>query len=141
MRKLAVILSLVLAAACNDDDSANKYTSIDGYWIIRTPDDNTEVTFKIGRDADNQFIVQNVSVHHNGTDYNTKETDARITVVSETEVESITLITTVAEIPFYVIRFQSISVNASFTEMLISNSSFLVDGVHSEFAMITATRD
>lgn len=140
MRKLAVILSLIIAVGCNDDD-VKRYTSIDGYWVVRTPDDNTEVSFKIGRDADNQFVVQNVSVHHNGTDYNTKETDARIIVISENQVESITLITTVAEIPFYVIRFQSISVNADFTEMVIDNSSFLIDGVHSEHAMITATRD
>ncbi|MDQ2657171.1 MAG: hypothetical protein M3Y60_07095 [Bacteroidota bacterium] len=140
MRKLAVILCLIMSAACNDDD-ATRYTSIDGYWVVRTPDDDTDVTFQVGRDADNQFIVQSVSVHHNGTDYNNKETDAEITVLSEREVESITFVTTVPQIPFYVIRFQGISLNSDFTEMLISNSSFQIDGVFDEFAMITATRE
>lgn len=140
MRKLAVILCLVVSAACNDDD-VRRYTSIDGYWIVRTPDDNTDVTFRIGRDGDNQFIVESVDVHHNGTDYNTKDTDAEVNVLSEHEIESITFVTTVPQVPFYVIRFQSVSVNADFTEMVISNSSFNIDGVFREFAMITARRE
>ncbi len=140
MRKLAVILCLVASAACNDDD-VRRYTSIDGYWIVKTPDDNTDVTFRIGRDGDNQFIVESVDVHHNGTDYNTKDTDAEVNVLSEHEIESITFVTTVPQVPFYVIRFQSVSVNADFTEMVISNSSFNIDGVFREFAMITARRE
>ncbi len=140
MRKLAVILCLVASAACSDDD-VRRYTSIDGYWIVRTPDDNTDVTFRIGRDGDDQFIIESVDVHHNGTDYNTKDTDAGINVLSEHEIESITFVTTVPQVPFYVIRFQSVSVNADFTEMVISNSSFNIDGVFREFPLITAGRE
>jgi hypothetical protein len=142
MRKLSLILLLSLAgSACNDDDGPEKFTSINGYWIVRTPDDATEVAFQVAQDGDARFIIQGVSVNHRGSDYNSKPIDAAINVTSATEIESITMVNTTAQIPFFVIRLQQIVVNSSFTEMQINISSFNIDGVFRQFPMIKATRD
>lgn len=141
MRRLSVILFLVLAFACDKDDDPEKFTSINGYWVVRTPDDATTVTFRIVQDSDSEYAVDAVLVSHNGTNYDSKPVEARIAVTSPTEIESITLINTDATIPFFVIRFQQITVNSDFTEMDIGISSFTIDGVINGFPMIKATRN
>ena len=143
MRKLPVLLLLFVVLACNKDDDPEKFTSINGYWIVRTPDDATEVTFRISQDSDNQYVVEaeNVFVKHDGRDYNSKEIDAGISVPNATGIESITLVVNSPSPPFFVIRFQEISVNSDFTEMQINISSFNIDGTFRAFPMIMATRD
>jgi hypothetical protein len=141
MRKLSVMLLLLLAAACNDDEDSGKYTSINGYWIVRTPDDATSVAFRIGQDADGLFEVGGVNVRHSGTDYNTKPIDARISVISANEIESITIINNSLVAPFFVIRYQSITVNDDYTEMDIEISSYNIDGSFREFSSTRATRN
>ena len=141
MRTIFLIGALLLVVACNKDDDADKFSSVNGYWIVRTPDDATTVTFWIGQDPDGLLMVDRVAVRHNGVQYNSDNSDARITLVSAREVESITIISQSFVPPFYVIRFQDIQVNDSFTEMQISIASFNVDGVFREFSSIVATRD
>jgi hypothetical protein len=140
MRKLPVILLLLLAAACNDDDP-EKYTSINGYWIVRTPDEATNVAFRIAQDSDGLFTVGGVNVRHSGNDYNTKPIDARISVISGNEIESITIVNNSFVAPFFVIRFQEITVNDAFTEMSIGVSSYNIDGSFREFSDTRATRN
>ncbi|MEX2232157.1 MAG: hypothetical protein WD824_08355 [Cyclobacteriaceae bacterium] len=135
MRKLSLIIFLILGWGCNKDDP-EKFTSIAGYWIIRTPDDATTVTFRIGQDSNGEFIVESAAVRHNGTDYNAQPIDAGIFPISPTQIESITFRTN-----SFVLRFLEISVNTDFTEMDITNSILLFDGVFREFSMIKATRN
>ena len=141
MRKFSLMLFLFLGLACNKDDDPDKNTSINGYWVVRTPDSATDVTFRIGQDADEQYIIETASVRHNGSDYNSKPIDAEITVLSPQEIETITILNNSPAIPFFVVRFLDISVNGEFTEMEITNSTFNIDGVFREFSMIKATRD
>ncbi len=141
MRKVPLFLFLIVVSACNKDDDPKKYTSADGFWIVRTPDQATEVTFRIGQDADNLYIVDNVVVRHNGTDYNTKPIDGGISVLSATEIESITMVNNSTTPPFFVVRFQEISLNNDFTEMMINISSINIDGAFRQFPMIKATRE
>jgi len=136
MRKLPVILILFLGLSCNNDDDPQKYTSILGYWVVRTPDDATTVTFRIALDADSVYIVDKASVQHNGSDYNSQPIDAALIVTSETEIESLTLVTNQ-----FVIRLLTMSANSTFTEMQIANSIFTIDGVIREFSMFSATRN
>ena len=140
MRKLPLILFLILGVACNKEDDPEKFTSFNGYWFVRTPDDSTTVTFRIGVDADNENTVSFASVRHNQTDYNSKPIDAGIVATTASEIESITILNNIPQAPFFVIRFLEITVNSDFTEMDITNSTFNIDGGYREFAMIKATR-
>lgn len=128
-----MILFLVLA--CSKDDDPEKYTSISGYWVVRTPDGATTVGFRIGLDADNVHVVDRASVQHNGTDYNEQPIDTDIIVTSDTEIESVTLVTN-----RFVIRLLTLTSNSGFTEMEIENSIFTIDGEIREFSMFNATR-
>ena len=141
MRKISVILLLLLAAACNKDEDPGKYTSINGYWIVRTPDEATGVTFRVDPDSDGLFTVTGVNVRHNGNDYNSKPIDARIIVISANEIESITIVNNSFVAPYFVIRFQEITVNDDFTEMSINISSYNIDGDFREFSATRATRN
>lgn len=140
MNRLAAILLLLLAIGCKEDDP-EKFTSINGYWTVNTPDGQTRVTFRIGQDSDNIALIDKVSVVHNATDFNSKPVDAGIITVSEREIESITFTNNSFESPYFVIRLIDISVNEGFTEMQIANSSFNVNGAFREFSMINATRN
>ncbi|MEO5601958.1 MAG: hypothetical protein ABIR06_13645 [Cyclobacteriaceae bacterium] len=135
MQKLALIGFLVLAFACNKEDDPEVFTSLSGYWIVRTPDNATTVTFKIVTDANSQYVIENISVTHNGGAYGGQPIDSRIMVTSPTEVESIYFRTS-----DFVIGLLGMSVNTTFTELQISNSSWNIDGAFREFAMIAATR-
>ena len=132
---------LLTALACDKDDDPGKFTSINGYWIVRTPDDATNVTFRVIQDADKLHTISNVAVRHNGVDYNSKQIEGGLTVVSAREIESITMFNNSFIAPFFVIRFQEISVNADFTEMQINISNFNIDGTFREFSSIIATRN
>ena len=134
MQKLALIGFLVLAFACNKEDDPEVFTSLSGYWIVRTPDNATTVTFKIVIDANSQYVIENTSVTHGGV-YGGQPIDSRITVTSATEVESIYFRTS-----DFVIGLLGMSVNSTFTELQISNSSWNIDGVFREFSLIAATR-
>ncbi len=135
MQKLALIGFLVLAFACNKEDDPEVFTSLSGYWIVRTPDNATTITFRIVTNANSQYVIENTGVTHNGDVYSGQPIDSRITVTSATEVESIYFRTS-----DFVFALLGMSVNTSFTELQISNSSWNIDGVFREFAMITATR-
>ena len=132
---------LLTALACDKDDDPGKFTSINGYWIVRTPDDATNVTFRVIQDADKLHTISNVAVRHNGVDYNSKQIEGGLTVVSAREIESITMFNNSFIAPFFVIRFQEISVYADFTEMQINISNFSLDGTFREFSSIIATRN
>jgi hypothetical protein len=140
MRKLCCILLLTLTLACDKDDDPDKFTAINGYWIVRTPDDATEVTFRVNQDADSQYVIDNVIVRHAGATYDSKPIDADIQVLSASEIESITLVNSSTQIPFFVIRFQEVTVNETFTEMQINISSFNIDGVFRQFSPVTGSR-
>ena len=135
MRNLSVFLFLFLAFACSKDDDPEKFTSINGYWVVRSPDNETTVTFRIGVDPDNKQVINAAFVNHNGADYNSQPINSVLVVTSATQIESITFLT-----DQIVIRFLELSANSEFTEMDIANSSFRIDGVFREFAMIKATR-
>lgn len=135
MRQLCCFLILLFACGCGDDDP-KKYSSINGYWIVRTPDNATSVTFRIGQNTDKEFVIESVLVNHNGTDYNTQPVDTQIIVTSPTEIESITF-----RADIFVIRFLTITVNSEFTELAITNSSVRIDQDFREFPMIKATRE
>ena len=111
MRKLSAVLMLLTALACDKDDDPGKFTSINGYWIVRTPDDATNVTFRVIQDADKLHTISNVAVRHNGVDYNSKQIEGGLTVVSAREIESITMFNNSFIAPFFVIRFQENSLN------------------------------
>lgn len=134
MRQLFCFLILLFACSCGDDDP-KKYSSINGYWIVRTPDNATNVTFRIGQNTDKEFVIESVLVNHNGTDYNTQPVDTQIIVTSPTEIESITF-----RADIFVIRFLTITVNSEFTELAITNSIVRIDQDFREFPMIKATR-
>jgi hypothetical protein len=136
MRKLPMIFILFLGLSCNKDDDPEKFTSFNGYWIVRTPDDATTVTFRISVDADNNPIIDRTSVQHSGADYNSQPIDAELIVTSPTEIESVTFVT-----GRFVIRLLTLSTNSDFTEMQIANSIFTIDGGFREFSMISATRN
>jgi len=138
-----IILLLTAALSCDKDSDPAKYTSINGYWVVRTPDDLTTLTFRVEQDQDGRYTLpaQYVSVQHNGTSYDSKPVDAAIVVVGEREIESMTFINTSTQVPFFVIRFQQLSVNENFTQIQVLNASFNVDGAFREFNMITATRN
>lgn len=136
MRKLSVIFILFLGLSCNKDDDPEKYTSFNGYWIVRTPDDATAVTFSIGVDSDNKPAIVRASVEHNGSDYNSQPIDGALIVTSPTEIESLTLVT-----DRFVIRFLTLTANNDFTQMQIANSIFTIDGGFREFSMLSATRN
>ena len=140
MQKLALILLLALAISCDKDDDPEKFTSINNYWTVDTPDGLTSVTFRVTQDADEIHIVDRVSVVHNSADFNSKPIDAEIIIISPKEIESITFVNNSFEIPFFVIRFMAISVNDDFTRMDIENSTFNINGEFREFDMLTATR-
>lgn len=131
---------LALPLACDKDDDPDKFTSLNGYWTVRTPDDATEVTFRVNQDGDSQYLIDNVIVRHAGTTYDSKPIDADINVLSATEIESITLVNSSTQIPFFVIRFQEVTVNEAFTEMQINISSFNIDGVFRQFSPVTGSR-
>lgn len=140
MRKLLWFLLVALAVACNKDEDPSKPTSILGYWTVQTPDNATRVTFRIGQNADQEYIIEAASVSHNGSDYHSKPVEGGLVVLSANEIESITILNNESTIPFFVIRFMNISVNADFTQMEIENSTFNVDGVFRQFSMIVANR-
>ena len=141
MHKFRTIVLLLLLAGCNKEDDANKFTSINGLWIVRTPDALTTLSFRISQDQNNIHVIDRPSVVHNGTDLNTKPIDAQIITMSAREVESLTFTNNSFEQPYLVIRLTNISVNEDFTEMQIDNSSFNVDGEFRQFSMITARRE
>ena len=136
MRKLPLILFLFLGLACDKDEDPEPPTSISGYWVVRTPDGATTVTFRIGVDADNLYIVDRVSVVHDNSDYGAQPINAAIVVTSSNQIESITF-----QAASLVIRFWDIAVNTGFSEMTISNASFVIEGSIRSFEMIHATRD
>ena len=135
MRTLPVMLIVFLALACNKEDDPEKYTSINGYWVVRTPDGATTVTFRIILDADNNHVIDRTQVRHNNTDYDSEPVDAAIIVTNANEIESITFRTS-----DLVIRFWTITVNSDFTGMTITNSSLVIDGGIREFEMLPVTR-
>lgn len=135
MRKLSLVLFVFVGWACNEDDP-EKFTSFEGYWIIRTPDDATMVTFGISQNGDGELVVSSAAVVHNGATFDGQPIDAGIFPVSPTHIESITFRTN-----SFVLRFLEISVNNDFTEMEIANSILLFDGVFREFSMLKATRN
>lgn len=140
MRKPVHIIFFFLLLACNKDDDPEKYSSINGYWEVKTPDNATTVTFRVAQDSDQQYVIETATVNHNGVDYNSKPIDASIVTTSPTEVESITMLNNDNNVPFFIIRFLDISVNADFTEMQITNSIFHIDNNAREFPMLKATR-
>lgn len=135
MRKLSLILLSVLVLGCSKDDEPEVFTSITGFWIVRTPDNATNITFRIGVNSNNEYIVETAGVNHNGSDYTAQPIDAGLFIISPKEIESITFRTT-----DFIIRLLNISVNNTFTELEISNSILLFDGIFREFAMMKATR-
>ena len=141
MHKIRTIVLLLLAVCCNKDDDPEKFTSINGFWTLRTPDSQTTLTFRIAQDEDDILVIDRASVVHNGTDFNSKPIDAEILTISAREIESLTFVNNSFEIPYFVIRLISISVNEDFTEMQIDNSSFNINGEFREFSMITAARN
>lgn len=141
MRRLAVFVFILLSAACNKEDDPDKFTSINGYWTVTTPDGATNVTFRIAQDADNLFIIDKASVVHNATDFNSKPIDAQIVMLSTQEVESITFLNNSFEAPYFIIRLLNLTANGDFTEMEIDNSIFNINGEFREFATIKATRN
>ena len=140
MQRLALILFVALAISCEKEDDPDKFTSINDYWTVDTPDGLTTITFRVTQDADEIHIVDRVSVVHNGDDFNSKPIDAEIIIISPKEIESITFVNNSFEIPFFVIRFLAISVNDDFTRMDIENSTFNINGEFREFDMLSATR-
>ena len=140
MRKISWFLVITLAVACNKDDDPSKPTSILGYWTVKTPDNATRVTFNIGQNTDEEYVIEAASVNHNGSDYHSKPVEAGLVVLSANEIESLTILNNEATVPFFVIRFLNISVNEDFTEMEIENSTFNVDGVFRQFPEIVANR-
>lgn len=140
MQKLALILFLALALSCDKDDDPDKFTSINGYWMVQTADGLTSVTFRVAQDADEIHIVDRVSVVHDGVDFNSKPIDADIIIISPKQIESITFVNNSFEIPFFVIRFMTISVNDDFTRMEIENSTFNINREFRQFDMLSATR-
>lgn len=141
MRRIVVFLVLVLSVACDKEDDPDKLTSINGYWIVRTPDGQTDVTFRIGHDSDNITVIDRASVIHNGIDFNSKPVDSDIVLVSAREIESITLVNNSLDVPYFVIRLLNLSANEEFTEMQIESSIFNINGEFRQFEMITATRN
>ncbi len=124
-----------LMFACGEEDDPQKFDSINGYWIVKTPDDLTQVAFKIGVDSNNQPVVENAQVRHNGSDYTSEPIDAALIPASSTSIESITFRTT-----HFVIRFEDAKPNTDFTEMEIAHSVFTIDSFIREFSPIKATR-
>lgn len=131
----------LLVLACDKDDDPKKHDSIEGYWVVRTPDEATEMSFRIGQDSDGLYLVENVMVKHSGKDYNSKPIDAQMTIVSSNEIESITFVNNSFVAPYFVIRFQEIFANENFTELQINISSFNIDGNFREFSGIKGTRN
>jgi hypothetical protein len=134
MQKLACILIVLLSFACSKDDDPKPLTSIAGNWVVETPDGETVINFKIGKDSDNAYIVESSSVRHNGG-VNSQPIDARIITTSDTHIESITFRT-----DDFIIRLLEVSVNSDFTQLQITNSTFVVGGIFREFAGMTGTR-
>jgi hypothetical protein len=134
MQKLTFILIVLLSFACNKDDDPKAFTSIAGNWVVTTPDSQTVINFRIGKDSNNEYIVESSSVRHNGG-VNSQAIDARIVAVSDTNIESITFRT-----DDFIIRLLEVSVNSNFTELQITNSTFVVGGTFREFAGMTGTR-
>lgn len=141
MYKLTAIVFLLLAAACSKEDDPEKFTSFNGGWIVRTPDSQTTLSFRITKDQNDIHVIDRVSVVHNATAFNSKPIDAQIATTSDREIESLTFVNNSFEVPYFVIRLINISVNNDFTEMQIDNSSFNINGEFREFSMITAKRN
>ena len=141
MRKIAVFLLILVSAACDKDEDPDKFSSLNGYWTVRTPDGSTTVTFRIALDSDNITVIDKASVVHNGTDFNSKPIDAGIVLLSDRAIESVTLVNNSFEVPYFVIRFLGLSSNENFTEMQIENSIFNINGQFREFQSIKATRN
>lgn len=135
MRKL-VIFFFFLAIACDKEDDPEKFSSLNGYWVVRTPDEATTVTFRIAVDADNNTVIDRASVQHDGNDYNSEPIDAALIIASPTEIESLTLVS-----GRLIIRFLAMTANSDFTQLQIDNSIFTIDGAFREFSMIQATRN
>lgn len=135
MRKMLAVLLLISVAACKEDDEAP--ASINGYWTVETPDGATTVTFRIAQQED----ITETIVNHNGKSYTSKPVDAGFSAISEHELESITFVNNNYEIPFFIIRFQQVTINSDFTEMSIATASFNIDGVFRQFTDLRATRN
>ena len=134
MRRLTCILIVLLSFACSKDDDPKALTSIAGNWVVATPDGETVINFRIGKDSNNEYTIESSSVRHNGG-VNSQAIDARIITASDTVIESITFRT-----DDFIIRLLEASVNSDFTELQITNSTFVVGGVIREFAGMTGTR-
>ncbi|HEU5145147.1 MAG TPA: hypothetical protein VFT90_00460 [Chryseosolibacter sp.] len=141
MYKIRAIVFLFLALACSKDDEPERFKSINGTWIVRTPDSQTTLSFRVSQDQDNINVIDRTSVVHNGTDFNSKTIYANMITINEREIESLTFTNNSFEQPFLVIRLTNASVNEDFTEMQIENSSFNINGEFREFPMITAGRN
>ena len=135
MRKLVIFIFL-LGVACDQDDDPEKFSSFNGYWIVRTPDEATTVTFRIAVDADSNTIIDRASVQHDGEDLDADPIDGALIVTSPAEIESLTLVS-----DRLIIRFLTMTANSDFTQMQIDNSIFTIDGAFREFSMIQATRN
>lgn len=141
MYRLRALVFLLLAVSCNKDDEPEKFSSINGFWIVRTSDAQTTLSFRISQDQHNIHVIDKVSVVHNGTAFDSKPIDANIITISEREIESLTFTNNTFEEPFVVIRLTNISVSEDFTEMQIANSSFNINGTFREYAMIPGERN
>jgi hypothetical protein len=133
MQKLTCILVVLLSLGCSKDDP-KPLTSIAGNWVVTTPDSETVINFRIGKDSNNEYIVESSSVRHNGG-VNSQAIDARIITTSDTQIESITFRT-----DDFIIRLLEVSVNNDFTQLQITNSTLIIGGVFREFAGMTGTR-
>ena len=135
MRKVLIFVFLV-AVGCDKEDDPEKYTSFNGFWVVRTPDDATTVSFRIALDADNNTVIDRALVEHNGKNYDSQPIDGALIVTSPTEIESLTLVG-----DGFVVRFLTLTTNSDFTQLQIANSIFTIDGAFREFSMISATRN
>jgi hypothetical protein len=134
MRKLIFLLIAALALACSKDNNPGPPSSVNGYWMVSTPDGFTTVTFKIGVGTNNEPVIESVLVNHQGTTY-TQSIDVSLIPLSGGGIESISFRATE-----FVILLEGITVNADFTEMQIAHSTFTFGMDIRNFAVLKGIR-
>ena len=122
MRYYGLLIILVFVAACSKDTPAPSFTSVDGVWTYKTPDNNISVDFELKTTSGVLNIVNPASIKVGGT---TGIAAATISTVALPAIGEIRINANDAGlVQPYSITFTTCAVNSTYTQITVVDVSY-----------------